>query len=100
MAPSRLAEALPARLPASTAHTVTSVPELRVQLSSISRTGVAFDYEEQNDGICAAGIAVTIGGLALAVSIPMPAQRFVGRERECADALIRIRDRMESDTAL
>ena len=95
LSPSRLAEALPARLPASTARTLTSLKELRAELDAIRETGIAFDYEEQNDGICAAGIAIHAGGLPLAVSVPMPAQRFEGREDECTNALLAFRDRVE-----
>lgn len=96
LARGRLAQILPSKLQASTAKTITSRTELLHQLDEVRRTGIAFDYEEQNEGICAAGIAVAAGGLALAVSVPMPAQRFIGREAECADALQRVRDRIEA----
>ncbi|MFB9686786.1 IclR family transcriptional regulator [Amycolatopsis plumensis] len=95
--PGRVRELLPARLPASTAHTLTSLDELRAQLDQIRTTGIAFDYEEQNDGICAAGIAIELGGLAMAVSVPMPTQRFHGREEDCAEALLRFRDRIAGE---
>ena len=55
---------------------------------------MAYDYEEQNEGICAAGIAVTVAGVQVAISVPMPAQRFQGREQECAIALLELRDRI------
>jgi DNA-binding IclR family transcriptional regulator len=94
LSPDELAHIVPARLVASTQHTITSVSELRQQLEHIRSVGVAYDYEEQNEGICAAGIAAAVGGIPVAISVPMPAQRFVGREGECAKALLDLRDRI------
>lgn len=92
LSPSRLQEVLPSTLTASTSQTITSLSRLREQLEEVRATGIAYDYEEQNDGICAAGIAFTAAGTLLAVSIPMPATRFAGREAECAEALLAFRD--------
>ena len=49
---------------------------------------MAFDREEHTTGISAAGIAIRdpFGALA-AISVPMPTQRFEGREAEIAEAL-------------
>jgi len=51
-------------------------------------TQVAFDREEHTAGISAAGIAIRdpFGALA-AISVPIPTQRFEGREAEIVDAL-------------
>lgn len=92
----RLAELLPAVLTPLTEHTITSPKRLREQLARVRQTQVAYDYEEQNAGICAAGIAVDVAGATLAVSIPMPAQRFAGREDESARALIAFRQRLRA----
>jgi DNA-binding IclR family transcriptional regulator len=80
---------LSGRLVPLTAHTITSPAALRTELAQIGRDGVAFDREEQTDGICAVGAA--LGGVAeqlVAVSLPVPAQRFYGREEELAQALV------------
>lgn len=50
---------------------------------------MAFDREEHTEGICAAGVTVLDAGRPIAaVSVPVPAQRFHGREDELA-ALLR-----------
>ncbi|MEU6198327.1 IclR family transcriptional regulator [Streptomyces sp. NPDC047061] len=93
--PSRLRELLPARLPALTSRTITRLPELLDQLTQVRESAVAYDYEEQSDGICAVGVAVKVAGQMMAVSVPMPAQRFHGREEECVEALLSLRDLVE-----
>ncbi|MEU6381745.1 IclR family transcriptional regulator [Streptomyces sp. NPDC046909] len=93
--PSRLRELLPARLPSLTSRTITRHQELLDQLSEVRESGIAYDYEEQSEGICAAGVAVRIAGQLMAVSVPMPAQRFHGREEECVEALLSVRDLVE-----
>lgn len=90
---------LPSRLPASTEYTVTSRDVLLEQLAGIRETGVAYDYEEQNDGICAVGVALRVDGVLVAVSVPVPAQRFARRESDCAAALLAFRAQVETDHA-
>lgn len=81
--------ALPSRLLPFTANTITSATTLRDELERIRREGVAFDREEQTDGICAVGAALPgVADVLVAVSIPVPAQRFYGREEELAQALV------------
>ncbi len=74
--------------PARTERTITTLSALLAQLNEIRRTGVSYDREEHATGICAVGRVVPTpdGGYA-AVSVPLPAQRFYGRERQLADAL-------------
>ncbi|MBJ7331980.1 MAG: IclR family transcriptional regulator [Solirubrobacteraceae bacterium] len=69
-------ELLPARLPRFTEHTITSRRELIEHLAEIRESGLATDLEEHTLGISAIGFAV---GRA-AISVPMPTQRFTGRE--------------------
>jgi DNA-binding IclR family transcriptional regulator len=85
-------EVLPARLERFTEATITNRRDLARELESIRETGVAFDREEHTDGICAGGVAVrdAFGQLA-ALSVPMPAQRFRGRETEIAEELSEVR---------
>ena len=68
--------------------------ELLAQTREVRDHRTAFDYKEQNHGSCAVGIAFTVAGIPLAVSNPMPAQRFEGHEREHAAALKAFRERM------
>lgn len=59
------------------------------ELAEIRRTGVAFDREEHHEGICAIGALLPNEyGLPAAVSIPVPASRFAGREPALTAALL------------
>lgn len=91
--PAVVDELLPARLERFTENTITNRADLARELDSIRETGVAFDREEHTHGICAGGIAVSdaFGQLA-ALSVPMPAQRFRGRETEIAEELSAARE--------
>ncbi len=74
---------LPARLPAYTSNTVTSRAQLWVELDRVRQTGVAFDREEHQRGISALAMVIRDAfGRLVAVSAPMPTQRFLGREDE------------------
>lgn len=76
---------LPARLPSMTSATITSRRALWEELDRVNMTGVAFDREEHTIGICAVGAVVTDDfGPAAALTIPLPAPRFSGREAEFA----------------
>ena len=71
-----------------TGHTLTEPAALRAELATVRESGVAIDREEQSDGVCAIGAVVSAGSAGLiAVSVPIPAQRFHGREAELAAAL-------------
>jgi DNA-binding IclR family transcriptional regulator len=91
--PTAVREVLPARLERFTENTITRPADLARELNTIRETGVAFDREEHTHGICAGGIAISdaFGQLA-ALSVPMPAQRFRGRENEIARELTAARD--------
>jgi DNA-binding IclR family transcriptional regulator len=78
---------LPPRLPRLTPATITSRAVLRSELQEIRRRGVAFGRQEHTEGICAVGAAVRdSSGPVAAVSVPVPATRFRGREDLYADA--------------
>jgi DNA-binding IclR family transcriptional regulator len=87
--PSQRVEALlPSRLPRFTAQTVGTRAELMRQLARVCREGVAFDREEYTEGVCAVSAAISDPtGPVGAISVPLPAQRFAGRERELATAV-------------
>lgn len=72
-----------------TANTITDRAALRDELNRIRVDGVAYDREEQTEGICAVGAVLRGVSVELvAVSVPVPAQRFYGREAELAGALL------------
>ena len=79
---------LPARLERFTPRTIGSRAQLLDELPQVRETGVALDREEHTEGICAVGAAVGEGSGALAaISVPVPAPRFYGREEELATAV-------------
>lgn len=79
---------LPGQLQRLTPNTIVVRAELLAEVGRIRRDGVAFDREEHTEGICAAGVAVLDAGRPVAaISVPVPAQRFQGREDELAAQL-------------
>lgn len=69
---------------------------LSEDLDEISRTNLAFDLEEHAKGICAVGTAfVDPHGHPLAVSIPVPSQRFAEKKRLLAAHLLAFRSRIK-----
>ncbi len=79
---------LPTRLPRLTPNTIASREKLRAELTRVRTAGVAFDREEHTEGICAVGASVSdASGPVAAVSVPVPSQRFAGREAELAQAV-------------
>lgn len=80
--------AVPSRLARLTANTITTPAALRKELEQVRADGVAYDREEQTEGICAVGAVLKhVSEQPVAVSVPVPAQRFYRREAELADAL-------------
>lgn len=68
---------------ARTPKTLVRIDALLKDLAAVRRTGVAYDREEHTLGISAAGVALRDPlGNAVAISVPVPSQRF--REREAA----------------
>ncbi|WP_204807454.1 IclR family transcriptional regulator [Mycobacterium riyadhense] len=87
--PDRLAQALPGRLVPLTANTVASMAELHEELERVRVERVAYDREEQTEGICAVGAVLQgVGSQLVAISVPVPAQRFYGHEGELAQTLL------------
>lgn len=84
-----LARATAGKLPRLTPHTITDAASLLEELDQVRAEGVAYDREENSEGICAVGMVLRgLSGAALAVSVPLPAQRFYGREPLLRDALL------------
>ena len=72
-----------------TPKTLTRLDRLLKDLSLVRQCGVAFDREEHTLGICAAGVVTRDPlGNAIAISVPVPAQRFYDRQAHIADRLL------------
>jgi DNA-binding IclR family transcriptional regulator len=90
----RATNLLPARLERFTPHTAVFRARLLTELEQVRDRRGALDREEHTEGICAVGAAVLDGSEAVAaISVPVPAQRFRGREDELVAA---VRDAAEA----
>jgi DNA-binding IclR family transcriptional regulator len=87
--PAVLGTLMTSRLRPLTAHTITTQAALRAELRKVRETGVGYDREEHTEGICAVGAVIDATDPApMAISVPMPAQRFHGREETVAAAVL------------
>ncbi len=87
--PEQQAQAVPIRLARLTANTITTPAALRKELERVRAEGIAYDREEQTEGVCAVSAVLTgVTDQMVAVSVPVPAQRFYRRESELAQALL------------
>jgi DNA-binding IclR family transcriptional regulator len=83
-----------------TANTITRLDDLLKELKSARKSGVAFDREEHTLGICAAGVVMRdLLGNDVAISVPVPAQRFHAQERLIAERLLATRRSLEEQLA-
>lgn len=89
MTDEQVAALLPERLTTYTGSTIGDRADLLRELAEVRRSGVAYDREEYTPGICAVGVVVqdAVRG-ALALSVPVPAQRFYGHEERIAGVLL------------
>jgi IclR family transcriptional regulator, acetate operon repressor len=79
-----------------TPRTLTRLEDLLKDLKSVRKTGVALDREEHTQGICAAGVATRDPlGNVIAISVPVPAQRFYQHQRTIAARLRATKDALE-----
>lgn len=80
-----------------TPKTLTRLDALLADLKSARKTGVAYDREEHTLGICAAGIALTDPlGNPVAISVPVPAQRFHDEHARIAERLLATKHAMQA----
>jgi DNA-binding IclR family transcriptional regulator len=80
-----------------TPNTLTRLDPLLADLKSARRNGVAFDREEHTLGICAAGVAMQDPlGNSVAISVPVPTQRFPNRQTMIAERLLATKRAMET----
>ena len=74
---------------ARTDTTITTSTKLLAELEQIRKDGVAFDREEHTPGISAAGIALMDAlGNPIAISVPVPTQRFDEAKELIAERLL------------
>jgi DNA-binding IclR family transcriptional regulator len=79
-----------------TPHTLTRLDDLLRDLKAVRKTGIAIDREEHTHGICAAGIVTRDPlGNFVAISVPVPAQRFHQHQRHIAARLRATKDALE-----
>jgi DNA-binding IclR family transcriptional regulator len=83
-----------------TPNTITRLNDLLKELKVVRKSGVAFDREEHTLGICAAGVLMRDPlGNDLAISVPVPAQRFHAQEKLIAERLLATRRSLEEHLA-
>ena len=85
-----LRRVLNGRLEDYTKNTLTTPAAVRSEVDRIRTSeGIAFDREEQSLGVCAIGAVIgTVDHDLLALSVPIPKQRFTGREEELRAAVL------------
>ncbi|HET9714954.1 MAG TPA: IclR family transcriptional regulator [Pseudolabrys sp.] len=82
---------------ARTPKTLTRLDALLADLKSARRKGVAYDREEHTLGICAVGVALQDPlGNAVAISVPVPSQRFADRQALIAERLVSAKTALEA----
>jgi DNA-binding IclR family transcriptional regulator len=80
-----------------TPNTRTRLDALLADLAAVRRSGVAYDREEHTLGISAAGVALRDPlGNSVAISVPVPAQRFAEQETLVAERLLATKRAMEA----
>ena len=71
-----------------TPNTITRISALIKDLRAVRKSGIAFDHEEHTVGICAVGVVMRdLLGNDIAVSVPVPAQRFSDQQRQIVERL-------------
>lgn len=76
-------------------HPLRSVAKLRKEIAVVRKTHLAFDIEEHGAGICAVGIAIPGAfGNPIAVSIPVPTQRFEKKQTTLSREIVKFRERL------
>jgi DNA-binding IclR family transcriptional regulator len=87
---------LPQELERFTPHTIADRDELIEQLAVVQISRLAYDREEHTVGVSAVGAVVrNAWGEVAAVTIPVPSQRFAGREEELSVALLETCDELD-----
>jgi DNA-binding IclR family transcriptional regulator len=84
-----------------TPSTITTMAALRAELARVKSEGVAYDREEHTVGICAVAVVLDpTDPHPMAISVPVPAQRFHDREMELRSALLELRRRIVDELSV
>ena len=87
------ARMLPDVLERFTDKTLTDRAAVLDMLATVRKTGIAYNREEATRGICTAAIAVRApSGALLAISVPVPTQRYLDLEDKLTRVLLEIRE--------
>jgi DNA-binding IclR family transcriptional regulator len=79
-----------------TPKTLQRIDTLLADLKTARRTGIAYDREEHTLGVCAVGVALQDPlGNSVAISVPVPSQRFPERHSMIAERLIATKRALE-----
>jgi DNA-binding IclR family transcriptional regulator len=80
-----------------TPKTLQRLDTLLADLKTVRRAGVAYDREEHTQGICAVGVALYDPlGNSVAISVPVPSQRFSDRHTLIAERLLATKRALET----
>jgi len=83
-----------------TPATLTRLDDLLKDLKAVRKSGISFDREEHTLGICAAGIVMRdLLGNHIAISVPVPVQRFAENQNMIADRLLATKRSLEERLA-
>ena len=83
---------------ARTPNTLTRLNTLLADLRAVRKNGIAYDREEHTVGICAVGVALHDPlGNPVAISVPVPSQRFREQQKLIAERLLATKLAMEAD---
>src|SRR5471030_2871216 len=75
--------------PPRTPNTLQRIDTLLADLKTERRTGIAYDREEHTLGVCAVGVALQDPlGNSIAISVPVPSQRFPDRHSMIAERMM------------
>ena len=83
---------------ARTPNTLTRLNTLLADLRAVRKNGIAYDREEHTVGICAVGVALHDPlGNPVAISVPVPSQRFREQQKLIAERLLATKRAMLAD---
>src|ERR1700722_5378721 len=81
---------------ARTPNTLTRIDALLRELKAVRKQGIAFDRDAHTLGICAAGVALRDPhGNHVAISVPVPSQRFYDLEKLIRERLLATKQELE-----